>query len=144
MSPRNSAAAICDMVKKVGAHRLMVTAASLGSLPNEVKEELAMAGYHLDIEELPAFPDIYPRLTHETAADPFEPIPLPARDTFINEVVIYIHSSGSTGFPKPIPWTHRVFSKFAFAALVDELRSLDKDMRKFFVTIASVCTHQYI
>jgi acyl-coenzyme A synthetase/AMP-(fatty) acid ligase len=131
MSPRNSSAAICHMLRKVSSHRLIVTASSLGSLLDDVKKELAATHYALDIQELPAFPDIYPYFTHENISDPFEPIELPSRDTFADGIVLYIHSSGSTGFPKPIPWTHDVLSKVTYSSFVDEYRNLDKDIREF-------------
>jgi acyl-coenzyme A synthetase/AMP-(fatty) acid ligase len=131
MSPRNSSAAICHMLRKASSHRLIVTASSLGSLLEDVKNELAASDYGLDIQELPAFPDIYPYFTHENISDPFDPIELPSRDAFVDGVVLYIHSSGSTGFPKPIPWTHQVLSKFTYASFVEEYRGVDKDIREF-------------
>jgi acyl-CoA synthetase (AMP-forming)/AMP-acid ligase II len=131
MSPRNSSAAICHMLRKVSSHRLIVTASSVGSLLGDVKKELAASEYSLDIQELPAFPDIYPCFTRETISDPFEPIALPSRDAFVDGIIPYIHSSGSTGFPKPIPWTHEVLSKFTYAPFVTEYRGLDRDIREF-------------
>jgi acyl-coenzyme A synthetase/AMP-(fatty) acid ligase len=132
MSHRNSPAAICSMLRKTSSHRLIATTASLGSLLDDVKNELAASDYALDITELPAFTDIYPNFTHETVRDPFEPIAVPSRDTFVNDVVLYIHSSGSTGFPKPIPWTHEVFSKYTFTPYCDEYRTLDPKLRASF------------
>jgi acyl-CoA synthetase (AMP-forming)/AMP-acid ligase II len=130
MSPRNSSAAICHMLKKVSSHRLIVTSSSLGSLLDNVKKELADSDYAIDFQELPAFPDIYPYFTRETASDSFEPIKLPSRDAFVDEAILYIHSSGSTGFPKPIPWTHKFFSKFTHAVFVEEYRGQDREIRE--------------
>jgi hypothetical protein len=96
MSPRNSSAAICHMMRKVSAHRLMVTAASLGTLLSEVKEELVASGYELSIEELPAFTDIYPHFGFETADMSFESLALPSADAFVNNAPLILHSSGST------------------------------------------------
>jgi acyl-coenzyme A synthetase/AMP-(fatty) acid ligase len=113
MSPRNSGAAVNSMLRKVSAHRLMVTSSSVQTLLDDVKRELAVDDYHLDVMELPSLPDIYPRMAAETEADAFELIPIANRDAFTGGVVVYIHSSGSTGFPKPIPWTHEFISSLA-------------------------------
>jgi acyl-CoA synthetase (AMP-forming)/AMP-acid ligase II len=118
------------MLKKVSSHRLIVTASSLGSMLEEIRTEMAYSNYAIDIQELPKFPDIYPYLTHETASDPFEKIRLPSHDSFVDGVVLYIHSSGSTGFPKPIPWTHKVLSKITFSSPIDEYRGLEEDIRE--------------
>jgi hypothetical protein len=107
-----------------------VTASSLGSLLDDVKKELAASDYSIDIQEVPALPDIYLHFTQETIGDPFEPIALPARDAFVDETILCIHSSGSTGFPKPISWTHEILSNWTFGPLVDDFRGLDKDIRE--------------
>jgi hypothetical protein len=84
------------MLRKVSAHRLMVTAASLGTLLSEVKEELAASDYEISIEELPAFTDIYPHFGFETADMSFEPLAMPTVDAFVNGAPLILHSSGST------------------------------------------------
>jgi hypothetical protein len=118
MSPRNSSAAICHMLRKVSAHRLMVTAASLGALLSEVKEELAASGYELSIEELPAFTDIYPHFGFETADMSFKSLALPSADAFVNNVPLILHSSGSTVLPIFI-----VFSGTSLNAVLRAFRS---------------------
>jgi hypothetical protein len=84
------------MLRKTSAHRLLVTRRALAGLCDAVLAELAESGYELSLEEVPAFDAIFPKLAHETAADPFERIPLPARKAFADDVLMYIHSSGST------------------------------------------------
>jgi hypothetical protein len=112
MSPRNSSAAICDMMRKVSAHRLMVTAASLGTLLSEVKEELAASGYELSIEELPEFTDIYPHFGFETADMSFESLALPSADAFVNNAPLILHSSGST-----VPRNLTIFTETSLTAI---------------------------
>jgi acyl-CoA synthetase (AMP-forming)/AMP-acid ligase II len=129
MSQRNSPAAICSMLRKVSCHKLFATTASLGPLLEDVKFELAASDYPLEIDELPILPDIYPHFTHETSKDPFESISLPSRDVFVDGVVMYIHSSGSTGFPKPIPYRHEIFTNFTFRPYCDEYRHVREDLR---------------
>jgi acyl-CoA synthetase (AMP-forming)/AMP-acid ligase II len=114
ISPRNSPAAICHVLRTVSAHRLIVTESSFRSLLDDVKAELAASDYSLQIQELPTMDIIYPHLAQETTKHAFEAIALPPRSDNSDEVVLYIHSSGSTGFPKSIPLKQEIFSKFIF------------------------------
>jgi acyl-coenzyme A synthetase/AMP-(fatty) acid ligase len=118
-----------------------VTASSLGSLLDDVKKELTASDFALNIKELPGLPDIYPHFTRETISEPFESIKIPARDTFVGGTVMYIHSSGSTGFPKPIAWTHEVFSKYTFSPFIDPIKRLDKDTRESLILGPCLSSH---
>ncbi|EPQ57834.1 acetyl-CoA synthetase-like protein [Gloeophyllum trabeum ATCC 11539] len=107
ISPRNSAPAIHNMLSKTGCHRLLTTKAFLKPLLESCQAEFAGKGCELEIDEIPAFMDVYPLLGKETANDPFEPFVLEDWNPAMDDVTLYLHSSGSTGFPKPIPQTHR-------------------------------------
>jgi hypothetical protein len=96
ISSRNSTAGIAHLLRKVGARRLLITRASTGALADAVHAELSLSEHTLLLEELPAFGEIFPRLAHETAADPFDPIPLPSREAFVDDCLAFMHSSGST------------------------------------------------
>jgi acyl-CoA synthetase (AMP-forming)/AMP-acid ligase II len=122
ISPRNSPAAICHVLRTVSAHRLIVTESSFRSLLDDVKAELASSDYSLQIQELPTMDAIYPHLAQETTKHEFEAIALPPRSDNPDEVVMYIHSSGSTGFPKSIPLKQEIFSKFIFDPMFGALR----------------------
>lgn len=100
------------MLRKVSAHRLVVTSASLQPLVSGIEDELVRAAdnFSLSFVELPRLPEVYPRLAHERAEDSFTPVPLPSRGAFKNDIVLYLHSSGSTGYPKPIPFFHEVIA----------------------------------
>jgi hypothetical protein len=106
---------------------MLITRGSTGELADTVKAELSEENHPLSLEEFPTLHDIYPRLGRETAADPFEPIAMPPSETFLDEVMVYIHSSGSTvrspwlgrdgnskislpisGFPQADPVEHQV------------------------------------
>jgi len=82
--------------------------AALEGLRAELKA--ADPNYKFDpsrIIEAPTLQDMFPHLGKETARDPFTPIP----DTFSpkdSDIAIYLHSSGSTGLPKPIAFTHNI------------------------------------
>ncbi|KAJ7488851.1 putative aminoadipate reductase [Mycena latifolia] len=109
ISHRNSAAATLHLLKSTGSHRLLTTKGSLSHLVDAVASELSLQSppYELSIEEIPLIRQIYPHLGHETIDDGFVPYPGPATRPSFDELALYLHSSGSTGFPKPIPETHK-------------------------------------
>ncbi|KAJ7488848.1 putative aminoadipate reductase [Mycena latifolia] len=115
ISHRNSAAAVLHLLRTTGSHRLLTTKGSLGHLVGAVGAELVAQSppYELSIEEIPLLGRLYPHLGHETIEDPFIPYPSPATSTPLDAVALYLHSSGSTGFPKSIPETHRSIIHFA-------------------------------
>ncbi|KAJ7761183.1 putative aminoadipate reductase [Mycena maculata] len=114
VSTRNSAAAVLHLLNNTGSHRLLMTKGSL-SLVDSVSAALAARSppYELSIEEIPLLGDIYPHLGHETPEDRFLPYPSPSIRTALDSVAMYLHSSGSTGFPKSIPETHRTLIHYA-------------------------------
>ncbi|KAG6328546.1 hypothetical protein ID866_10543, partial [Astraeus odoratus] len=132
MSPRNSPAAVVDMIKKINCHRLIVTQHSLGDLVFGIRRELAEQDhepYCLRIEELPTLASVYPHLSHEVASSPFLPYPKQERKPEADDIMYYLHSSGSTGFPKPIPITHRTANHYCLMQSVPEHRALDRNMQ---------------
>ena len=91
-----------------------MTQTTLQGVVDGLKAELEMFDptYALSIEEAPALHDAYPHLGKETAEDPFTPISA----TFSpkdSDKGIYLHSSGSTGLPKPILLTHQILKNDA-------------------------------
>ncbi|KAG2076565.1 putative aminoadipate reductase [Suillus decipiens] len=106
MSPRNSAAAVTSMMQKTRCRRLITTGHSLASLIDEVKADFvpgATETSHLQIDEIPALKDLYPALVGGTPNEEFVPYTSPGSPSSENDVLFYLHSSGSTGFPKAIP-----------------------------------------
>ncbi|KAG6900035.1 putative secondary metabolism biosynthetic enzyme, partial [Termitomyces sp. T159_Od127] len=77
-----------------------------------VKAQLATK-FELIIEEIPTLHDIYPKLGTETIHDPFDRYPAPTTRPHMSDVALYLHSSGSTGFPKAIHQTHLTLSQWA-------------------------------
>ncbi|KAF9463989.1 putative nonribosomal peptide synthetase [Collybia nuda] len=109
ISPRLSPPAVAHLLKKTSCHRLIATQDTLRGLISGVKAELAKddAQFELSVEEVPNIRQVFPKLGAEVADDPFERYPtLPVS---IELPVMYLHSSGSTGFPKPVPLTHQAF-----------------------------------
>ncbi|KAJ7656834.1 putative aminoadipate reductase, partial [Mycena polygramma] len=115
ISPRNSEAAIVHLLSTSGAHRLLTTKSSLGRLVDTVAEHLSalIPPHELTIEEIPLLGQLYPHLGHETSKDAFVRYPAPGTRTSLDNVAMYLHSSGSTGFPKCIPETHRNLIHYA-------------------------------
>lgn len=106
MSPRNTPAAVAQLLRKTSCHRLITTQTTLRSLIDGLRAELAADDFDLVIEEIPSLAEIYPKLGRELADDPFEPYPEHPSRPGLSDLALYLHSSGSTGFPKAIPQTH--------------------------------------
>ncbi|KAI5884843.1 acetyl-CoA synthetase-like protein [Schizophyllum commune H4-8] len=94
----------------------------------EIKVELGEE-YDLTIEEMPALDLLYPHLAHEKATDAFEPYPEPVTPQKPGDMEIYLHSSGSTGFPKAIGHTHASIAGWSKLAMVRDGRRLKKRLR---------------
>ncbi|KAG2361463.1 putative aminoadipate reductase [Suillus spraguei] len=106
MSPRNSAAAVTSMMQKTGCRRLITTQHSLSSLLDGVKASFvsgATETSQLQVDEIPALKDLYPALVSGTPNEAIVPYSSLGSPSSENDVLFYLHSSGSTGFPKPIP-----------------------------------------
>ncbi|KAJ7886914.1 hypothetical protein B0H13DRAFT_1627703 [Mycena leptocephala] len=115
ISHRNSAAAIFHLLGNTGFHRLLTTTGSLAHLVDAVSAELSTTDhpYELSVEEIPLLGQLYPHLGHETTEDAFVPYPDPTTRTSLDDIAMYLHSSGATGFPKCIPETHRSLIHYA-------------------------------
>ncbi|KAG0691850.1 putative aminoadipate reductase [Suillus ampliporus] len=109
MSPRNSAAAVINMMQKTNCHRLITTRQSLGTLIDGIKADFVSQDTEtsrLQLDEFPALKDLYPALVRGSPNEAFLTYPPPASRSSGNDILFYLHSSGSTGFPKPIPITN--------------------------------------
>ncbi|KAH7912704.1 acetyl-CoA synthetase-like protein [Hygrophoropsis aurantiaca] len=104
MSPRNTAPAIASMMKTTGCHRLFTIEHTHGPLIADIRHEIP----NLEVDELPSFKQLYPKPGKEVAQDLFESYPPPALRPGRDEPALYLHSSGSTGYPKPIAHSHRI------------------------------------
>ncbi|KAF9019777.1 putative nonribosomal peptide synthetase [Rhodocollybia butyracea] len=104
-----SIAAVVNLLKVSGAHRLLTTGATLHELIRGIKEKLTSTdpAYELSIEEVPIISQLFPKLGNEKVADEFEAFSLwKSIYPTPQETALYLHSSGSTGFPKCIPLSH--------------------------------------
>ncbi|KAJ7626112.1 acetyl-CoA synthetase-like protein [Roridomyces roridus] len=109
ISHRNSAAAVVHLLQSTGAHHILTTKASLSSLLDAISNQVSFLPepYDLSIVEFPLLGQIYPDLGHECAAHAFTPYPSPSSQPGLDDILLYVHSSGNTGFPKSIPASHR-------------------------------------
>lgn len=65
-------------------------------------------GGHLIVTESPTLQYTFPQLGAESADDSFVHYPSAERRPDLDSPGLYLHSSGSTGFPKPIAHSYRI------------------------------------
>lgn len=96
------------MLQKSACNKIFTTSSTLGPLIAQVKA-LTPPESTLVVEDAPIISQCYLRLGNETSSDPFTPYPDFQTSMNLEELLFYLHSSGSTGFPKPVPQTNRTF-----------------------------------
>lgn len=107
MSPRNPPQVIVDLLLRTSCRRIASITPNHATLLDDVRRLMGDTASGLTIIDIPSISDVYPHLGCESPAHPFVPYPKRASITRITETVLYMHSSGSTGFPKPIAQNHR-------------------------------------
>ncbi|KAK6598613.1 nonribosomal peptide synthetase [Botrytis cinerea] len=102
LSPRNSVAAQLDLIKATRCRTFITSGRPLPS----VAAILAAAGSALQTLEIPTVEDL--------SATPSQHYPYDKTfDEVCDEPLVVMHTSGSTGFPKPISWTHGFCAAYA-------------------------------
>lgn len=106
MSPRNTPDAVYHLMKSTNSHVLVAHSATHSLLEN-VTQLAENDGYHIKVIECPPLQLMYPTLLAKpgTSAPRIVPYPPRKRPHTADDIVLYLHSSGSTGLPKPIPQT---------------------------------------
>ncbi|KAI5827846.1 acetyl-CoA synthetase-like protein [Schizophyllum commune Tattone D] len=128
ISPRLSAPAVANLLRASNCHRVVVTRQTLHALIAAVKGELGPE-YALEVDEVPALDVVFPRLAREQEADAFEPYPEPTVEPKLEDMLLYLHSSGSTGFPKAIPHTRASMAGWSRLAIIHDLRQYQPRLR---------------
>ncbi|GJF00095.1 acetyl-CoA synthetase-like protein [Phanerochaete sordida] len=106
MSPRNTPQGVCHMLETVGCTRIVAHTTTAG-LVREVQDEMKTKGIEVRVEELPRLTTVFPKLGGDANAAAVAPYPKSSAATDMRANTLYIHSSGSTGFPKSVPFTRR-------------------------------------
>ncbi|KAL1663173.1 hypothetical protein GGF50DRAFT_116273 [Schizophyllum commune] len=128
ISPRLSAPAVANLLRASDCHRVVATRQTLYALIAAVKGELGPK-YALEVDEVPALDTVFPRLAREKEADAFEPYPDPIVEPKSDDMLLYLHSSGSTGFPKAIPHTRASMAGWSRLAIIHDLRRYQPRLR---------------
>ncbi|KAJ6611594.1 acetyl-CoA synthetase-like protein [Mycena sp. CBHHK59/15] len=126
ISPRNSVPGLFQLLRASSCHRVIATCFTLGPLLAGLKKHVAEVApdFVLNIEEIPSLAQLYPNLGAETANVSFQPYETEHSRPSLDEVGLYIHSSGSTGFPRAIAHTQRTIMQWFTLPVVAETRAL--------------------
>ncbi|KAF9811531.1 hypothetical protein IEO21_06535 [Rhodonia placenta] len=105
IAPGTSPAAIARMLERTNTHRI-ISQPHFASLVRDIQRVLP-DDYDLHVDPLPSFTEVFQSFgdlldakTNGIELYPPADYPIDSED-----VILYLHSSGSTGFPKPIPQT---------------------------------------
>ncbi|KAI0631526.1 acetyl-CoA synthetase-like protein [Trametes polyzona] len=112
ISTRNGAAGVTDMLQRTGAAQILISRdAILRGMAGEALSKLS-DDIRATVRDMPVFEDLFPADGNVTDQAYEADVKLP--DTYDPEALaIILHSSGSTGHPKPIRWPHKRLSLFA-------------------------------
>ncbi|THV08180.1 acetyl-CoA synthetase-like protein [Dendrothele bispora CBS 962.96] len=107
ISSRNSAAAVAHLIAKANVgHILIGRDTSMQDLLTNTFEILKTQYQQFSlpgVSSMPLFEDLYTSISDEEIDVIRGQIPLLRQNP--EDIQLYLHSSGSTAFPKPIPWT---------------------------------------
>ncbi|CAL1703601.1 unnamed protein product [Somion occarium] len=127
MSVRNSPEAICSMLENSSCHRV-ITQPFLVPLVSAVQAQLAAKNFTLKIDDLPDVHSIFPTIRPNAPAAVDVPAYPPSdRKPEPNDVLLYLHSSGSTGHPRPVPQTQKIMLQWAGSPVI--LANRGRDLR---------------
>ncbi|EKM57056.1 uncharacterized protein PHACADRAFT_208208 [Phanerochaete carnosa HHB-10118-sp] len=102
MSPRNGIPAILNMLEITSCHRI-ISQPEFAPLVSAVKTQLGEKQYGLGVDSLPGLLEIFPDLNKNGRVAPCTPYPRASKPHDMEDIVLYLHSSGSTGLPRAIP-----------------------------------------
>ncbi|KAK7470239.1 hypothetical protein VKT23_001674 [Stygiomarasmius scandens] len=124
ISPRNSPQAVAHLINKVGVAHVLVGYDQKMQQLMERATEFLKEEYHYATDNIPtsSMVPVFEDLYLQNVGDSKERImrikeEIPLKEVQPLDVQIYLHSSGSTAFPKPIPWTARGILELLVSAL---------------------------
>ncbi|KAJ7612097.1 putative aminoadipate reductase [Roridomyces roridus] len=143
MSPRNSPAGVFSLLRASGCHRIIATCVTLASPLEELQGYIAREdpGYSLVIEQIPSLDVIYPNLGHETSDCQFQLYSRPRTRTSLDDIALYLHSSGSSGLPRAVMQTHRAFLQYSTLPAIAEFAASTENLPA--ANMALPCFHQF-
>ncbi|KAF9052348.1 L-aminoadipate-semialdehyde dehydrogenase [Hymenopellis radicata] len=103
LSVNNSVPAIAHLTKLTKATHL-IYGSKFVQEAKEARDVLKSQGYEIDIHPDQRFPLWGPEGVENSKIKPFKPVLTPEQET--SRPAVILHSSGSTGFPKPVHITH--------------------------------------
>ncbi|KAI9065203.1 acetyl-CoA synthetase-like protein [Trametes sanguinea] len=105
ISPRNGAAAVADMLQRSGASQLLLTPdVALRLVAEDAVSQLPSG--QVTVRDMPMFEDLFPNGEHKSS-ELFEADVQFPEHFDLDSCAIILHSSGSTDYPKLLPWSHR-------------------------------------
>jgi long-subunit acyl-CoA synthetase (AMP-forming) len=110
MSPRNSPQGVAYMLQSTSCTRI-IAQESTASLVGQVRSDMELQGVKITIDHLPALKDVFPRFDDKlnSAQAEVEPYPSATQRGDSHQTALFIHSSGSTGYPKSVPSSSKRF-----------------------------------
>ncbi|KAI8995250.1 acetyl-CoA synthetase-like protein [Trametes punicea] len=116
ISTRNGPAAVADLLKRTGAVAMIVSPdAAMRESAQKAMENLD--GANLPMLEMPTFEYLFAEANGNGVANGYGSPDSLQREFDMASIAMIQHSSGSTGHPKPILWTHRRLFHRAFEPL---------------------------
>ncbi|KAJ7579078.1 hypothetical protein C8J56DRAFT_1006701 [Mycena floridula] len=126
ISPRNSPGAVAHLFNKVNVSHVLVgrdpSMRDLAKAALEVLKRDYPTATPPELSSMPIFEDLF-LPENEAAQIKAKDIPMTSKP---DDITIYLHSSGSTAYPKPIAWTNRRFIEVAIIPYFGELDLCDK------------------
>ncbi|KAI0643270.1 acetyl-CoA synthetase-like protein [Trametes meyenii] len=121
VSTRNASAGLADMLQRTETAHMFVSRDAV--LREVVKDALSrLPEGQVTVHDALVFDDLFP--ADGKATDPAFETKVDLPSTYdLQAWAIILHSSGSTGHPKPIRWTHKQFALFGRGALLCEVDS---------------------
>lgn len=95
--------------------RRIISDNSLNALTSSIESQFSAKGGSVNVVALPSLQSIFPAINEDDPNQTPDVLPYPPSATVPqpNDLVFYVHSSGSTGFPKPIPQTQKTLLQWS-------------------------------